>query len=211
MGQSCSPFGTGLRPGGRYRIVNAVIAASPRRFTTEEYHRLAEVGVLREGDRVELLDGVIVNMMPIGPFHGGSVKRLNHEFEKINGGRWITSTQDPIRIGEHDEPQPDLALLRPRKDFYVERHPRPEDILLLIEVSDSTLLIDRDDKLPIYARAGIVEVWIVNLPERVIEVYTSPVDGSYGEVRRITPGTPLAPQAFPDAGIDTAALLQARA
>ena len=188
-----------------------MLAAPPRRFTVEEYHRLAEVGVLQEDDRVELLDGVIISMMPIGPFHGGSVKRLTHVFEKANRGRWITAAQDPVHIGEHNEPQPDLLLLHPRADFYTAKHPGPADVFLLVEVSDSTLLIDREDKLPIYARAEIAEVWIVNLPERVVEVYSSPVKGAYSQVRRVVPGEALAPAAFPDAQIDTAALLQTRA
>ncbi len=187
-----------------------MIAVSPRRFTVEEYHRMAEVGVLHEDDRVELLNGVIVNMMPIGPFHGGSVKRLNRMFEKLGRERWVTSVQDPVHIGEHTEPQPDLLLLRPRDDFYLHAHPRPEDVFLLIEVSDSTLLIDREEKLPIYARAEIPEVWIVNLPERVIEVYTDPSRGEYAQTRRVHGGDALAPSAFPDAVIDTAALLQSK-
>jgi Uma2 family endonuclease len=199
-----------LAAAGPCGIVAAVIAASPHRFTTEEYHRLAEVGVLREGDRVELLDGVIVNMMPIGPFHGGSVNRLNRLFERASRDRWVTSIQNPVHINQRCEPQPDVLLLRPRDDFYDARLPEPADVFLLIEVSDSTLLIDRDDKLPIYARAGIAEVWIVNLPERVVEVYASPVNGAYAQVRRVQPGEALAPAAFPDAEIDTAALLQAR-
>jgi Uma2 family endonuclease len=185
-----------------------MLAAPPRRFTVEEYHRLAELGVLHEDDRVELLNGVIVDMMPIGPFHGGSVNRLIRMFERLSRDRWITSAQNPVPIGEHNEPQPDLLLLRPRNDFYVASHARPEEVFLLIEVADSTLLIDREDKLPIYAAAGITEVWIVNLPERVIEVYSSPSNGAYANVRRVPPGGALAPLAFPDAEIDTAALLQ---
>lgn len=183
-------------------------AAPPRRFTVEEYHRLAEVGVLHEDDRVELLNGVIVNMMPIGPFHGGSVNRLNRLFERVSRDRWVTSVQGPLQIHPHHEPQPDLLLLKPRDDFYGSRHPRPEDVYLLIEVSDSTLLIDREEKLPIYAKARIQEVWIMNLPERVIEVYTAPRDGEYTEMRRVAPGETLAPSAFPDAAIDTGTLLR---
>ena len=188
-----------------------MLAAPPRRFTVEEYHRLAEVGVLHEDDRVELLNGVIVDMMPIGPFHGGSVNRLIRMFERISRDRWVTSAQNPVHIGKHNEPQPDLLILRPRDDFYAENHPRPNDVFLLIEVSDSTLLIDRDDKLPIYATAGIAEVWIVNLPERLVEVYSSPQSGAYTEMREVHPGGALAPAAFPDAAIDTAALLGAGA
>lgn len=186
-----------------------MIAAPPRRFTVAEYHQLAEVGVLHEDERVELLNGVIVNMMPIGPFHGGSVNRLIRMFERLGRDRWVTSAQSPVHLGEHSEPQPDLLLLLPRDDFYVEAHPRPEDVFLLIEVSDSTLLIDREEKLPIYARAGIPEVWIVNLPERVIEVYLDPARGEYAQPRRVDADGKLAPAAFPDAVIDTAALLRA--
>ena len=187
-----------------------MLAAPPRRFTVEEYHRLAEVGVLHEDDRVELLNGVIVNMMPIGPFHGGSVIRLTRIFERISGDRWFTSVQNVVHLGEHNEPQPDLLLLRPREDFYTTKHPESDDVFLLIEVSDSTLLVDREDKLPIYATAGIVEVWIVNLPERVVEVYSSPANGAYSNYRRVVPGESLAPAAFPDAQIDTSALLGAK-
>jgi Uma2 family endonuclease len=119
--------------------------------------------------------------------------------------------QNPVYIGQHNEPQPDLLLLHPRDDFYESRHPRPEDVYLLIEVSDSTLLTDREEKLPIYAKGGIPEVWIVNLPERVIEVYTAPVAGEYTVSRRVLGGDPLAPSAFPDAAIDTATLLHSKA
>jgi len=180
-----------------------------RAFTVEEYHRLAEVGILREDDRVELLNGQILNMMPIGPEHGGSVNWLAAIFHNLDRGRWITSTQNPVHLGEHDEPQPDLMLLRPEPTFYRRRHPGPGDVLLLIEVSDSTLLMDRQEKLPVYARAGIPEVWIVNLPERLVEVYRQPANGLYPGCREVRPGDPLAPAAFPDAGIDTLALLQA--
>ena len=188
-----------------------MIAAPQRLFTVEEYHRLAEVGVLHEDDRVELLNGVIVNMMPIGPFHGGSVIWLAELFGEQRRGRWITSVQSPLHVADHDEPQPDLMLLRPRGDHYRNSHPHPADVFLLIEVSDSTLIMDREEKLPIYARAGIAEVWIVNLPERVVEVYSSPANGAYAEHRRVHAGDALAPAAFPDAAIDTAALLQGKA
>jgi len=184
-----------------------MIAMPVRHFTVDEYHRLAEAGVLHEDERVELLNGQIIPMMPIGPFHGGSVSRLSHTLFARSNGRWITRVQDPVRLGPRDEPEPDLALVHPREDFYSSAHPGPTDILLLIEVADSTLLMDRGEKLPIYARAGIPEVWIVNLPERLVEVYRQPVAGTYIESLRIRPGESLAPAAFPDVAIDTAALL----
>ena len=182
-------------------------AASIRRFTVEEYHRLAEVGVLHEDERVELLNGVIVPMVPIGPFHGGSVKRLVHLFERQSRDRWITSAQDPLLLGPNDEPQPDLMLLKPDANFYCGRHPEPQDVFLLIEVADSTLLTDRQEKLPIYARAGIPEVWIVNLPERVVEVYSQPTETGFAQTRNFRPGDSLSPSAFSDVTIDTLALL----
>ena len=188
-----------------------MIAAPRHRFNVDEYHRLAEVGILHEGERVELLDGVIVEMMPFGPSHSGSVNRLIRMFERISRDRWVTSAQNSVHIGKHNEPQPDLLILHPRDDFYVANHPRPNDVFLLVKVSDSPLLIDREDKLPIYAAAGIAEVWIVNLPERLVEVYSSPQSGAYTEVRVVRPGGALAPAAFPDAAIDTAALLGAGA
>ena len=187
-----------------------MIVAPRYRFTAEKYHQLAAVGVLCENERVELLDGVIIDMQPIGPSHAACVRRLTHCFEQANRDRWVTGVQNPVCIGGYDEPQPDLLLLQPRPDFYTSKHPEPADVFLLVEVSDSTLLIDREDKLPIYAHAGIAEVWIVNLPERVVEVYASPVNGAYAQTRRVLPGGALAPAAFPDAEIDTAALLQAR-
>jgi len=184
-----------------------MIAMPVRHFTVDEYHRLAEVGVLHEDERVELLNGQIIHMMPIGPFHGGSVKWLAAFFHDPTRQRWITSVQDPLHLGELDEPQPDLMLLRPRNDFYRTAHPTPPDVFLVIEVADSTLIMDREEKLPIYARAGIPEVWIVNLPERLVEVYRQPTSGGYTETHRIRPGEPLSPSAFPDVAIDTAALL----
>jgi Uma2 family endonuclease len=179
---------------------------SPHRFTTEDYHRLIETGILNEDDRVELLNGQINDMMPIGPFHGGCVKWLAEAFQSLSRKRWITSTHDPIDLGEHDEPQPDLALLRPKADFYRNAHPTAPDIFLVIEVSDSSLLIDRDEKLPIYARSGIPEVWIVNVPEKIVEVYRQPTPAEYTSISKVRPGERLSPDAFGDAVIDTAAL-----
>ena len=178
------------------------------RISVEEYHRLVQTGVLREDDPVELVDGVIVQKMPATPFHAASIRRLSHLFESINRDRWITAVGNPVQIGDWSEPEPDLVLLHPHENFYCERHPRPADAFLIIEVSDSTLIVDHEGKLRIYARAGIAEVWIVNLPECVVEVYSSPTNGEYALCRRVHGGDVLAPSAFPDAAIDTAALLQ---
>src|SRR4051812_20604444 len=120
------------------------------RFTVEDYHRMAETGVLKPDARVELLEGEIIDMAPIGSFHGGVTKRLIRFFTKLSQGRWLVSAQDPVRLNKHSEPEPDLMLLKPTEDDYTSRHPVPEDVFLLIEVADSSLSYDRTDKLPAY-------------------------------------------------------------
>jgi len=118
------------------------------RFTVEEYHRMGQAGILSEDDRVELIEGEIVEMAPVGSRHAACVKRLNALLSRRAGGRALVSVQDPIRLGEHSEPQPDLALLKPREDFYAAAHPGPEDVLLVIEVAETSLEYDREVKLP---------------------------------------------------------------
>ena len=148
-------------------------------FNVEQYYRLAEAGVLKPDDRVELIEGEIIKMPPIGSFHAACVARFVPQFTKstnIDVTVWI---QNPIRLSDFSEPVPDVALLKPREDFYAERHPGPEDVLLIIEVADTTLLSDRNVKIPLYARFGIPESWLVNLPEKIIEVYYDAIDGRY--------------------------------
>jgi Uma2 family endonuclease len=178
------------------------------RFSVKDYYRMAETGVLRPDARVELLDGEIIDMSPIGPFHGSVTKYLTQLFTAAAKGRWITAVQDPVRLDDHSEPQPDLMLLKPIPDFYRKSHPRPEDVFLLIEVSDTTLATDRDQKLPAYGRAGIAEVWIVNLNEELIEVYREPHFTGYNSKTVLRAGDHASPRAFPDATVDVAALLK---
>ena len=177
-------------------------------FSTEDYHRLAELGFLAPDARVELLDGEIHDMSPIGPFHGGIVKRLNRLFSSCAGGRWIVSVQDAMGLDKYSEPQPDLMLLKPAPDDYTAHHPVPDDVLLLIEVSDSSLEFDRRKKLPLYARAAIPEVWIINLQELEIEVYREPHLAGYGSKSICRPGEKLSPQKFPDVKAEVADLLK---
>ena len=151
-----------------------MLAPTKHRFNVKEYYRMAETGVLRPDARVELLEGKIIDMSPIGPFHGGVTKRLIRFFTALAKGRWIVSAQDPVHLDEYSEPQPDLMLLKPDADDYTSRHPRPEDVFLLVEVADSSLLRDQRDKTRIYARAGIPIYWIVNLVDQRVEVYTQP-------------------------------------
>ncbi len=174
-----------------------VEGVSRRLFTSAEYHAMTEAGILSEDERVELIAGEIVRMAPIGSRHAGCVKRLNRRLSRL-GDRALVSVQDPVALGLSDEPEPDLAILRPRADDYSQSHPAPADIHLVIEVADFSLAYDRDVKIPLYAQAGIPEAWLVNLPQHVIEIYRDPAANGYREARVLHPGDRLSPQAFPD-------------
>lgn len=178
------------------------------RFTLEDYHRMAATGVLKPDARVELLDGQIIDMSPIGPFHGGVTKRLIRLFTLLAKGRWVVAAQDPVQLDEYSEPQPDLMLLKPAPDDYTTRHPAPEDVLLLVEVADTSLTYDREEKLPAYGRAGVAEVWIVNLPDQAIEVYREPHFAGYSAATVWRAGGSASPLAFPDVAVDVAELLK---
>src|ERR1051325_2458824 len=141
-------------------------------FNVEEYHRMVEVGLLTEDSRVELIEGEVVQMSPIGSRHGGTVNRASALLNGILEGRAMVSVQNPIRLNDFSEPQPDLALLKPRKDYYSDSHPTPEDVLVVIEVVDASLRYDRSVKLPLYARAGIREAWLIILQRQVVDVYS---------------------------------------
>ena len=168
----------------------------PRLFNVDEYYRMAAAGILGPSDRVELLEGRIVRMSPIGKLHGSAVDLLNYLLSSELGSKAIVRVQGVVRISEISEPQPDLALLRPRKDFYRNEQPGPHDVLLIIEVADTTL--DQDQpKISLYAVAGIREYWIVNLPDYCIEVHRRPSKGAYRERLVFKPGERLAPLAFP--------------
>lgn len=183
-------------------------APAPHRFSTEEYYRLAELGFLAPDARVELLDGEIHDMSPIGPLHSGVVNRMNRFFNLRAKGRWIVSTQNPLGLDKYSEPQPDLTILKSAPDDYVSHHPAPDDVLLLIEVADSSLEFDHRKKLPIYARAGICELWIVNLRELAVEVYREPHFTGYDKAAVFRPGDQISPAAFPDTRLDVAELLR---
>jgi Uma2 family endonuclease len=149
------------------------------KFTVEDYRRMGEAGVLSPDVRVELIEGEIVDTSPIGKRHAACVARLNRMLTLSLQQVALVWTQNPIDLNEHSEPQPDLALLKPRDDFYEHAHPQPEDILIIIEVSDTTLEYDRKIKVPLYARAGIPEVWIVNLADESVETFAEPSGGAY--------------------------------
>jgi Uma2 family endonuclease len=175
------------------------VVLKTRRFTVDEYHRMGEAGILSEDDRVELLAGEIVEMSPIGPLHAGTVDRLTALFSSRLGNRVIVRVQNPLQLrAEDSEPQPDMTLLRPRADFYTRAHPEAEDVYLVIEVADTSLEKDRRIKLPIYARAGILEAWLLDVEAQRLEVHRSPTSTGYQEVRVLQRGEAVALQAFPD-------------
>lgn len=175
-----------------------------RRFTVDEYHRMGQTGILDEDDRVELLEGEIVEMVPIGSRRHGAVNRLNELFSNRTTGRSIVSIQGPIRLGENSEPQPDVALLRRREDFYSSSHAEPGDVLLLVEVSDTTIDYDREVKLPLYARHGIAEVWLVDLRAGAVTAYWNPSANGYAQNAQHRSGGTLSPQSLPqiEVGVD---------
>lgn len=186
------------------------MAAEPiqrKLFTTEEYHQMLQAGILSEDDRVELIEGEIWEMSPIGSRHAGSVNRLNSALVKAFGDRAIVSVQNPVHLDGYSEPQPDLTVLRYREDFYTEAHPTPEDTVLLIEVADSSIQFDRNVKARLYAKKGVPEVWLFVLPESRIEVYRDPSPEGYRQVAILRPGDRLSPLAFPDLMIEVNAIL----
>lgn len=178
-----------------------------RLFTVAEYYKMAEAGILGEDDRVELIEGEVVGMSPIGSRHAACVKRLSALFFERASERVMVSVQDPVRLGEHSEPQPDLALLKPRPDFYAQGHPRPEDILLLVEVAETSAGYDREVKLPLYARSAITEVWLVDLDAERIEVYRQPSPQGYQDAQRVGRGERVALVTFPDLELAVEAVL----
>jgi Uma2 family endonuclease len=185
------------------------IAISRRRFTVDDYHRMAQTGILSERDRVELIDGEVVAMTPIGPRHCASVDRATRAFVNAAGEHAIVRIQGSVRLTLYTEPEPDVALLRPRADFYSERHPGPADILLLVEVADSSLDYDRGVKTRVYALAGVAEYWLVDLNAMTVSCHSDPHDGTYRAVHDFGPGQPLAPILLPECAITTTDLLGA--
>jgi Uma2 family endonuclease len=172
-----------------------------RRFTVHEYYAMADAGILHEDDRVELIEGEIIEMAAIGSQHAACVDRLNRLLVRGAGDSAVVRVQNPVRLSDLTEPQPDLALLRPRDDFYAAGHPGPADTLLIVEVSHTTLGYDRGVKLPLYATARIPEVWIVNPEEGVVEVYREPSGGRYRSEGRAAPGDLLEPLALPGVAV----------
>lgn len=178
------------------------IAPSRHKLDVETLYRMAEAGIFGEHDRIELIDGELIDMAPIGQDHAATVNALNHSLVMAFNGRAIVSVQNPVRVDDYNEPQPDFVVLRPRGDKY--RHGQrggPEDALLVVEVADSSLRFDRTVKAPLYARAGFAELWIIDLKHRLLTVYRQPVDGEYAEIQTYRPGDTVTLALAPDIAI----------
>ncbi len=179
--------------------VKTMPALAPKRlFTVDEYYRMAQARILREDDRVELIEGEIVQMTPIGSNHAATVRLLNALFIRELSKSVIVSTQSPVHIDAFSEPEPDVALLKPLADHYRNSHPTPIDIFLVVEVSDTSQRYDRLTKIPLYGKSGIPEAWLIDLEKKVVEIYTNPYDEGYRDVKTVTPDDTLSPQAFPE-------------
>lgn len=170
---------------------------TPKTWTTAEYHRLIEIGVLSSEDKIELLDGQIVEMSPAGNYHAACIEFLGDELKRLLSKDFMIRRQNPILLANNSEPEPDLAIVKYRKDYYAHAHPGPEDILLLIEVADTSLAKDRHIKSVLYAEANIPEYWIMNTEEDLLEQFIYPENGRYKQQRIYSKGelleSPLLP------------------
>ena len=191
--------------------MSVALAAPPierYRLSSGVFHEMIEKGIFGEDERVELIEGELAIMSPIGSEHMGIVNQLAEVLIRQLKRRALVGVQGPIHLDEHSEPQPDLILLTPRQDFYKRSLPRPADVLLVIEVADSSLAYDRTVKMPLYANASVPEAWIINLIDRWIEVYRDPSLAGYTTLLKILPGKSIAPQAFADVVVSVDELLQ---
>ena len=204
----------GILPwGGGYELIDGVVClqghGTPRRFTVDEYYKMAEAGILSQDERVELVNGEIVEMSPIGRRHRSSVYALGHLISLQLGDQAIVGVQNAVHLDNCREFQPDVTILRSSDDFYLSNPPGPDDVHLLIEVSDSSLSYDRDVKLSLYAGAGIREFWIVNIPDSVVEVYTDPSESEYQTRRVFNAEHSVSPSAFSDISLPVSRIVPA--
>lgn len=186
-----------------------MVAVFPQKHLTDiaEWHRMGEAGIFPPDSRLELIDGEILTMAPIGFNHAGHVARLIHALTPLLHGQAIVNAQNPVQLGDLSEPEPDFVLLKPEASFYTTRHPTAADVLLLVEVSDTTLRFDRIQKLRLYASHNITEYWIVNLIDDCLEVYRQPQDGDYLEKTVLSKADSLNLQALPEIQIAVADIL----
>jgi len=167
-------------------------------FTVDEYHRMGEAGVFAPEERVELIDGEVIQMSPVGHRHIVCVNRATKLFIVAFGDNAVVSPQNPVRLSNWTEPQPDLAVFKPRADFYAAARPTLDDILLVVEISDTTFRVDRNIKVPHFAASGIPEVWIEDLKKNVLLIFRDPLRGHYETTLTLRAGDFVSPLAFPD-------------
>ena len=197
------------------RSIDAEAFAGPRvrrvvGLEVDDYHKLGEAGILHEDDRVELVEGMLIDLAPVGTGHAGQVNRLVNRLAPAVSGRAIVAPRNPLRLDEFSEPQPDVLLLRYRDDFCATAHPRPSDVLLLIEVADTSRAYDRDTKIPLYARYAIPEVWLIDVHDRRMKTFLEPATDGYRRILRPTATDRISPVLFPDVSVDVADLLDLR-
>ena len=183
------------------------VEVSRRRFTADEYQAMGRAGILGEGDRVELIDGEVLAMSPIGPPHIGTLNRLTKLFLQRAGDTATVQVGGSVRLDDYSEPQPDLVLLKARADFYASALPGPSDVLLVVEVSQSSLAYDRGLKADLYARRNVTEYWIVDLVHDAVIRHIDPIDGRYRHVAAVPHDTPLAPALLPSCVVTTRDML----
>lgn len=174
------------------------VQVARHRLTVDEVLELNEQGAFGPDDRLELIDGVLQEMSPIGDWHARTVDWLNDTLAQALGRKVLIRVQGPVRATERDLPQPDIMLLRRRDDYYAGGHPRPDDVFLVVEVSDTTVARDRFVKLPRYALAGLQDVWVADLPADCLWVNRQPAPDGFQDVRQLRRGDRVAPLAFPD-------------
>jgi Uma2 family endonuclease len=174
------------------------IEATKKLFTVDDYYKMADAGILSEHDRMELIEGEIIVISPMGPHHAAIVARVNHLLLALFREKAHLRPQLPLRLNDFNEPQPDIVLLKPRRDFYSSKHPGPADVFLVMEISDSSLKYDRDVKLPVYAAARVPEVWIADLPNDTLLVYRDPSGKGYKTFLSFGRGDELSCLKFPD-------------
>ena len=188
----------------------AGLTREKRKFTVAEYYRMAEVGILGRDERVELIEGEIIVMAPMGERHANGVRRIDRVLHRALGDAAIISVQCPLRLDDYSEPEPDIALLRLREDEYLDSHPGPADTLVAVEVSDSSLAFDLGDKARRYAAAGIPEMWVMNLPGDCIDRLDQPGPSGYARHTVFRRGDKIRPAALPDLEFAVADLLPPR-
>ncbi len=188
--------------------MNSVIAPVRKHLTDiHEWQRLGEANIFPPGTRIELIEGEILEMAPIGFNHSGHLNRINKVFTLLTADFADTSVQNPLQLGDLSEPEPDFMLLKPREDFYTSRHPNASDVLLLIEVADSSLAYDQTQKLRLYAMHHIPEYWLLNLNAACLEVYREPHGETYAQKTTLRAGDSVTLTQLPDITIQVSSIL----